>query len=47
MSEFIKLLPNEIKVKIFDEHFKFNIMYQELIYALNSDMSNKLNISDH
>lgn len=47
MSELLKYnkLPIDIKNTIFYDHFKYNLMYEELKHILNSELSQKLNIS--
>lgn len=47
MSYFIQNseFPDELKLTIFNEHFKYNLKYDNLIQILNSETSQKLNIS--
>ena len=47
MTEFIKTknLPNDIKKNIFHDHFEYILKYEELKQILNSNVSQKLNIS--
>ena len=47
MTEFIKTknLPNDIKKNIFHDHFEYILKYEELKHILNSELSQKLNIS--
>lgn len=47
MSYFIQKsdFPEEIKLTIFNEHFKYQLKYEDLKQVLESETSHKLNIS--
>tara|TARA_A100001015_G_scaffold129603_1_gene143760 strand:- start:5088 stop:5414 length:327 start_codon:yes stop_codon:yes gene_type:complete len=47
MSYFLQSskFPDELKLTIFNEHFKYKLKYNDLTQILNSELSQKLNIS--
>lgn len=46
MSYFLQKseFPDELKLTIFNDHFKYNLKYNDLIQILNSDTCQKLDI---